>query len=108
MTITKEKKIGKFVRTSFNDLIIANAITPEMVTRLLDKRYSKNTFNAIYPVFKKVDFGRTISEQARDHKGKLRYWVSDTLIINEQQYLLCNHWIDNQWSRLLKWLEAYK
>lgn len=101
----KEMKIADLVRTSMAILLKQDLITPEMVVKLMDKKYSKNTFDLNYPFLKKVLMNRSISEQSADHNGQLRYWVKPIITVHGERYIITNHWIEKSRTKLKVWLK---
>lgn len=57
--------MGIFVNTTFKNLVASQALSDEMVTMLLDERYSKYTFDINYPFLKKIDWRTSLSEQRK-------------------------------------------
>jgi len=93
-------KIGQLVRTIFRELFAQGKITEEMARSLMDLEYSKRTFRLNFPVLKKIDDSRPLSEQTKDHKGISRYWSQE---FGNGKYLICSQWYERNRKKFLDW-----
>ena len=77
-----------------------------------NKKYCNTNFNSIgYPVLKKVDKTRPLSEQLKQEtqKNNRNRFYADPININGTDYLICNEWYkDKHEKHLLRWIEYNK
>jgi len=99
---TEEMKIGTVVRKTFNNLLLKEKITQEILTHLQEETYSKHTFDINYAFLKKVNMSESLVEQRKVSKYP-RYW-KDTYKILGEYYILCNDWYIRNKNRYLNWL----
>jgi hypothetical protein len=104
VTVSNDQvKIGLLVRTEIEKLARNDQISNEMIQALLDHKYSKDTFDIKYPLFKKINKAQSLYEQRIVH-GYGRYW-SKIFIINGCEYLICNDWYEKNRTKFLKWVD---
>jgi hypothetical protein len=101
----EEMKIGALIRCSLEKLIDQDALPPEIISHLLDEKFSKQRFDLNFAFLKRIEEGRGVSEQ-RNVNGYPRYY-SQIYIIHGKKYLLCNDWYDRNRARYLSWLEQF-
>ena len=82
-------RIGEHVRMTMAELATTGRLTPEVVGKLLDRRYCKATFNLGLPFLKAVDPAMALSRQGIDDRGYVRYWKRP-LRIGGHEFLMCN------------------
>lgn len=90
----KEIKISLLIKSSLVRLVGNDLLPTEEIGRLQKADYSKRAFNINYPILKLYDENSHILEQ-RNINGYPRYY-SDLYTINDQRYLLFNHWVEEQ------------
>ncbi len=101
----QEEKIGKLIQRSFAELIEQDKLSEDMVSRLLQKKYSRDQFG-IKPTFLiEIDEQQDIRKQLMDENGYVRYWTKPVLI-REKKYCICKEWFENQRDRYLRWLST--
>lgn len=102
-----DMKIGAYIRLNMTRLIESKLLSDKEVERLQQTEYSKNTFNINLPVLKLYDRKVDLSLQRKINNYD-RYY-RDLYHINGEDYLLCNHWVEDlSRSYFDKWLEMYK
>lgn len=97
------EKIGKFVRRTFNNLIVQDKLSEEMIENLTEGKYSKDTFGLKFPFLRVVDKTKNLREQLVDENGYVRYWTSPFEIYGID-YCVNKEWYENQRFRYLRWL----
>lgn len=100
-----EEKIGKLVQRTFAELVGQDKLSDEMITKLLDKKYSKDTFGLKPAFLVQVSDDRTLKEQVCDENGYVRYWTK-ILSIHGNTYCVTKEWYPNQRERYLRWLKS--
>jgi hypothetical protein len=95
-------RIGEHVRMTIAELAATGRLTPEVVGKLLDRRYCKATFNLGLPFLKAVDPAVALSRQRIDHRGYGRYW-KQPLGIGGHEFLMCSQWFVQQRDAFDRW-----
>jgi len=93
--------IGKFVQVQFKKLIEENKLSDDIISNLLDSKYSKRKLNISYPILKELKTDSNISEE-RKVNGYDRYYAKPII----GKYLLCNNWYEHHRDDFMKWLES--
>ncbi|PLR71044.1 hypothetical protein [Bacillus sp. UMB0728] len=102
-----ERKIGVIAKTDLKNLLESGSVPLSVIENLMDKRYSKNTFDLNFPLLREVtDMGK-IDELKMDHTGRSRYYAKPISILGKK-YLLCSQWYDSSKTRLVQWIGKYK
>lgn len=101
-TPTTSEKIGKIVQKFFNELFSQNSLTNDEITNLMDKEYSKKTFDVNYPIIKLLENGADENAQ-RSVNGHKRYYAK----IYNEKYLLCNDWYDRNTCNFNEWCAKF-
>ena len=96
-------KIGKLVRNLMILILEKDLITKNEIDNLLQKDYSKFTFNVIFPILKKVDKKISLTENAMIN-GNRRYYAKP-IENNKTEYLLANEWKEFHREDFIKWLK---
>lgn len=100
-----EEKIGKLVQRTFFELVDRDMITDEIISKLLDEKYSKKTFGLKPSFLIRVDTEQPLKEQITDENGYTRYWTKP-IIIREKAYCVSKEWYPNQREKYLRWLDS--
>lgn len=103
--IDGEEKIGKLVQRTFSELVEQDRITDEIISNLLDAKYSKITFGLKPPFLICVKRDQPIKEQVIDENGYARYWTKP-ITIHGKDYCVSKEWYPNQRERYLRWLNG--
>jgi hypothetical protein len=103
---TSQLKIGALVRNEFDKLIRDNLLSTEIIHRLLNEKYSKETFDVNYPILKRINFDQPTIDQ-RMINGYARYW-STIYTINGDRYFVCNDWYEKSRTKFLNWIDQIR
>lgn len=99
---TGKLPIGKYVRKTFNDLVINNLLDKNEIERLQRGDYSKLTFDIQFPFL--------VNEKS-SHYDRIRYW-KDKYQINGEIYYVCSQWFEvpanNDRPYYEEWLKKIK
>lgn len=94
--------IGKYVRKTFNELVIGNLIDENEIERLQRKDYSKLTFDLQFPFLVKEN---------SPYFERIRYW-KNPYFINGEFYFACSQWYEvpanNDRPYYEEWLKKIK
>lgn len=96
-------KIGKLVNNLMTKILENNLISETEIQNLLQKDYSKFTFNVIFPILKKVDDKIPFKEN-RMINGNPRYYTK-SIENNDTEYLLTNEWKEYNRENFVNWLK---
>ncbi|HAU86546.1 MAG TPA: hypothetical protein DCW90_13950 [Lachnospiraceae bacterium] len=105
--IKPEKKIGRFIQSTFTELIAHNYLTQEDLEFLTSEQSCRNEFHIGHPFIRKVDLSCSISDQIKDANGYIRYW-KEPVRIKEQEYCICKEWYESNRKYYTKWLNRIK
>lgn len=100
-----EEKIGSLVKRSFCGLVEQDKINEEMVEKLLEQKYSRDTFGLKHPFLRQVDVNSDVRAQLLDENGYVRYWIKP-IMIHGQNYSVSKEWFENQRERYTRWLST--
>lgn len=100
-----EMKIGALVRTNIRRLAKDGLITEELAEQMTRYEYSKVVFNINYPLLKKIDKNKSLTDQ-RQINGRPRYW-NEIIKIAGDEYLVCQEWFEHSRSYFIPWLEKF-
>jgi hypothetical protein len=95
-------EIGLLVRSVIRNLAVTKQLTDEMIERLLDERYSKETFDLHYPLLKHIEKEKFLEDPKNMEYEK---YSGSLFSINDGDYLICKKWDEEQRTLFLKWLE---
>lgn len=98
-------KIGKFVRSTFEQLFRKNKLSQEMLENLQDVAYSRKTFGVQYPILKRIDPNKPIDRQRLDNRGRARYWKQE---YDNGRYLLCSQWYERHRKNFIQWISQFE
>jgi hypothetical protein len=96
-------KIGVLVKTLVKLILENDSITDLEIENLQKKDYSKNNFNVIFPILKKVDINKLIKED-RLINGNPRYYANP-IENKKKHYLLTNEWKEFHREDFMIWLK---
>lgn len=82
---TYQKPIGKFVKEKLQKLIEFDLINYDEIQKLLDKDYSKLTFDIQYPFLQNSD--------VKDEEILIRYW-KNPFEIKGSKFFVCSQWYE--------------
>ncbi len=102
---SKEEKIGKLVQRTFSELIEQDKLSEEMISKLLNRKYSRNQFGFKHTFLIEIDDQLEIKKQLMDENGHVRYWIKPFLI-HGKKFCVCKEWFENQRDRYLRWLST--
>ena len=98
------EKIGPFIRRTMRRLFADHILSQNEIHQLCDQEYCRRVLHQTFPVLKRYDPRRPLSEQKKIN-GYSRYY---DLILNQEgeQFLLSNHWIEAKRPAFLTWLNG--
>lgn len=79
-----KQPIGKYVRSTFTQLIEENKIDDNEVKQLQRHEYSKNTFDIQFPF---------LAKEGSKFYEKVRYW-KNPFYINGEMFYVCSQWYE--------------
>lgn len=94
-TASSEPKVGKIAQRMLREVLESGNISEDEVKLLLEKEYSKRTFNINYPLLVKE----------RLPQDRVRYYKMP-LNIQGTEYFLCSQWFEWDRSHLLNWISS--
>ena len=102
-----QKKIGEYVKETFDDLIKEKKITNKIINDLMSEEWSRAVFHLGHSFLKRVDLYRDIKEQLKDENGYVRYWVTPRTI-RGKEYCICKEWYENNRKYYTEWLKSFE
>jgi len=96
-----EGSLRKWIKSCFQAMSEANAISPRMAVLLETPEYSKSNFGIKTPIFKEIETRSNLLEQ-RSLNGKVRYW-KETFMFNSRHYLIYKDWTGIHKERFIVW-----
>jgi len=99
---TNEVKIGAMVREAFSILTDNELLKKEDVKQLCDLNYSKEIFGVIFPILQE----KSDAPNEVNNPSPKRYY-SDTYLIDNKEYMLCNHWFERNRDAFEKWYSKF-
>lgn len=98
------EKIGSFIRRTMQRLFAGHVLSQNEIYQLCDQDYCRRVLHQTFPVLKRYDPRRPLSEQKKVN-GYSRYY--DLILSQEgEQFLLSNHWIETKRPAFLAWLNG--
>lgn len=97
------KKIGKYIKESFSNLINEKILTKDEITKLQDEDWSRKNFHIGHPFLKKVQANIPIDLQMKVGKYQ-RYWKNEFEIYGNK-YLVCKEWYESNRKLYNLWIE---
>ena len=89
-------KIGKYVNEELRPIL--RRMNPKDIDDLMNSQYSYDSFGLSYPLLVKKN---------GSYFDKNRYY-KEIVIINDEEYYLCNMWYERQRGKLEKWINDHK
>jgi len=103
--VVDEKFIRKWIKSQFEDLSKADALTLSEAKRLATPEYSLETFGIRNPVFREIETKSNLTEQ-RTVNGKVKYW-KEPFKFNGRSYIVYKEWVVGlHKDRFVTWLTA--
>ena len=100
-----EGSLRKWIKSRFQALSEANAISPGEARLLATPEYSRKTFGIRTPIFREIESRSNLQEQ-RSVRGKVKYW-KETFVYNGKHYLVYKDWVANlHRDRFSVWLTS--
>jgi len=96
--VSSEPKVGIIAQTRLREVLESGNISKDEIERLLEREYSKQTFNINYPLLAKE---RLLPESCT------RYYKKP-LSIYGVEYFLCSQWYERDRDHLLNWISSKK
>jgi len=93
--------LRRWIKSRFQALSEANAISPRLAVLLETPEYSKNNFGIKTPILKEIETRSNLLEQ-RSLNGKVRYW-KETFMFNGKHYLIYKDWTGVHKERFIAW-----
>ena len=103
--LKEEEKIGKLIQRTFSELIEQDKLSDEMISNLLNHKYSRDQFGIKNTFLIEIDEQREVRSQLIDENGYVRYWTKP-IHIRGKKYCVCKEWFENQRDRYLRWLST--
>ncbi len=101
ITIDFNQKTKDVIFSNIEKLFRHNKLTENEINNLLDKSYSKNTFDLNFTFLKEIDSNINISLQRQDNIGNNRYYSQPV----NNKYLLCHEWFAKGKKLFAEWLQ---
>lgn len=98
-------RIGQHVRQTMSELAATGRLSSEVIERLRDAAYCKQTFGLGYPFLRALDDRRSWRSQRMDRNGYGRYWTVP-LKVEGHEFLMCSQWFDKQREPFDRWVEG--
>lgn len=103
-TAPVQKKIGEFAKDYFTAYFSGMSKQYDL-TNFLNKYWCNEHLGICYPLLKKVDVTKPISEQKNYNNEYARYWTKPVLKINNSHYIMCSQWFEHFQEKLEDWIE---
>jgi hypothetical protein len=100
-------KIGQAVQNFFYKVSLENALSEELVHKLCDRNYCRQTFRITRPVLKEVFDLNKIDDYRKDNNGYGRYY-RECYRYNGKSYILCSQWTIAQEPYFYEWKKFYE
>jgi len=95
--------IGKYIKHRFTELVASGfTFSPTVLERLSTKEASHSELGLNYPLLKRVDDSRAISEQTDYCGHRNRYW-KEVFTFGADKLLLCSQWYESHRERFDRW-----
>ncbi len=99
----RRMKIGLLVRNTLPKILEQSQITELEIKKLQEPDYSKFTFDVNFPILKKVNEKRSITEN-RTENSYTRYYANPVKN-NGARYLITSEWYEQSLDNYIKWLQ---
>lgn len=98
-----EIKIGKLVRDTFQSMMAEEVLSDIELQQLTDKKYSKDTFDANFPILKEIIKDESIDELRYDSNNYSRYYAY-VYKTRGRKFLLTSEWFARNRTFFNDWL----
>lgn len=96
-------KIGVLVKATMPYILEMELISPIEVNKMTKDDYSKMIFDMNYPVLKKVDESKSITENRT--VGDYTRYYAEPYDFKDSQYLISSEWYDRNQEDYIRWLK---
>ena len=104
--VMDEGSFRKWIKSRFQALADADALSTGEARQLMTPEYSRNTFGIKTPIFREIETRSNLLEQ-RSMNGKVKYW-KETYKFNGKHYLIYKDWVASlHKERFVAWLKTF-